>query len=168
MLLILLKGSEETVTSTINREVIGSNPIVRKDLAQPGRALNFCFCFSPLFLFMTKPLICPLCGKVVDEPGPCEVCVPRLNPEESETFRQLEKLSTDDLFAILGSYEPELKDIIYVFLSNQPDRRLSLDVLIPRIRAMYPVEHAGSIKRAIRFLVDEGRAHQEQDILVLN
>lgn len=118
---------------------------------------------------MNQSIICPLCGKKVDEPGPCEVCVPRLTLEEQETFRQLEKLSIDDLYAILGSYEePELKDIIYIFVNKQPGRRLSLDVLIARIRGMYPVEHAGSIKRAIRFLVDEGRAHQEQDILVLD
>lgn len=115
-------------------------------------------------------MICPFCGTKVTDSNPCETCVPRLTDEEKQTFEQLDKLSEDDLYAILGSYDeqPELKDIIYEFVNKQPDRRLNLDIVIARIRGMYPLEHAGSIKRAIRFLVDEGRAHQELDSLVLN
>jgi predicted amidophosphoribosyltransferase len=51
------------------------------------------------------PLACPLCGNHVITMGPCEVCVPRLTKEEKKTWEELQKLSEDDLFAIIGSYE---------------------------------------------------------------
>lgn len=110
-----------------------------------------------------KSPICPFCGNPVAVDEPCEICFPRTDlPDDGVD-------PVENLLATLESSKKlELKDVVYEFINLQPERRLNLDIIVARVRGLYPTEHSGSIRRAIRFLIDEGRASQVQDTIFLN
>jgi len=108
---------------------------------------------------------CPFCGTPVTVVGPCEKCMPKSPEQILQGAIREDPILQQSIVATEGD---ELKDIIFNYVNAQPEKRLHLDTIIARIKGAMPNEHTGSVKRALRFLLDEGRVKQIQETIVIN